>query len=291
MQEETLLIRLSKTGSRTKHENTLALHFENTYPQIAFSNLEDISRQTATSKSTVTRFIQRLGYRDFKSFSRALKDEVTQNFDLPLERSVKQKKEVPNEGASSILQKHLRLGILNLQRTLEHVDEETFLKIADLLSDEQRPLYLMAAATGRQLLNYFYLLTKYQRSGVHILSGTDRLAHDVIDATPSSVLLATNFDRHPRSVMAVLKHFHDLGAETILISNRRSTPLLRYAKHALFVHSESETIFKSRGAMLVMLEALVEALGERLKTHNTSRFLNMEKLFKEFGVYVSKDGL
>ncbi|GHU34477.1 hypothetical protein AGMMS50256_28140 [Betaproteobacteria bacterium] len=119
--------------------------------------------------------------------------------------------------------------------------------------------------------------------------GADRLAHDVLDAEPSSVLLVTNFDRFPTSVLAVMKHFSELGTETILLTNCRSNPLLRYAKHSLFIHSESKTLFKSRCAMLVMLEALVSGMGVRLHEENTSRLDAMESLFRELGIYLQKN--
>ncbi|MDR1826794.1 MAG: MurR/RpiR family transcriptional regulator, partial [Methylobacteriaceae bacterium] len=224
---EPLLTRLGNIGKLTDHEHTLADYFENSYPHIAFSNLEDISVANGISKATVTRFVRRLGYEDFRAFSRALKDEVAQNFDSPVDRSVQSKEGQFGGHPADLLRQHLELGRVNLQRTLEQIDDDTFATVLRLISDPKRRLFLMSVATGRMLLAYFYLLVKYRRPNVCLFQGTDRLAHDVLDADPSSVLLATSFDRYPTSVQAVMRHFQKIGAETILITNRRSNPLLR----------------------------------------------------------------
>jgi DNA-binding MurR/RpiR family transcriptional regulator len=287
---DPLLTRLLAIDKLTGHERTLAGYFENSYPHIAFSNLEDISTANGVSKATVTRFVRRLGYGDFRAFSRAVKEEVAQNFDSPVERSALSKEREIGTHPGELLRQHLALGKLNLQRTLDQVDDRTFATVLHLVSDPGRRLFLMSVATGRTLLGYFYLLAKYRRPNVCLLEGTDRLAHDVLDAEPSSVLLVTSFDRFPTSVLAVMRHFHELGAETVLLTNRRSNPLLRYAKHSLFIHSESETIFKSRCAMLVMLEALIAGMGVNLPRENANRLGAMEDLFHKLGVYLQKGG-
>ncbi len=287
--DEPLLARIAKIGKLTESESILSAYFEKTYPQIAFDNLEKISLVCAVSKATVTRFVRRLGYGDFRSFSRALKDELAQNFDSPLDRQARAGTDLSTDSPADMLRRHLTLGQHNLQKTLTQIDDFAFATVMELVSNSKRPLFLMSAATGRMVLGYFYLLAKYQRPDVHLLGGTDRLAHDIIDVTASSVLLATSFDRYPTSVMAAMHHFHDIGAETILITNRRSNPLLRYAKHTLFVHTDAETIFKSRASMLVMLEAIVSGMGAGRTAEENSRFKDMEKLFREFSVFLTRD--
>lgn len=289
-QDQPFLARLSSITDLTASESTLSLYFERFYPQIAFENLEKISETCKVSKATVTRFVRRLGYDDFRSFSRSLKDEVSQNFDSPIDRRARAaQRPSETDAPCDILNTHLKLGQYNLQRTIDQIDGEAFAKVAHLLSDTTRPLFLLSAATGRMLLGYFYLLAKYQRPNIHLLAGTDRLAHDLLDASPNSVLFVTNFDRYPTSVLATMRYFKEIGAETVLISNRRSSPLLRYANHTLFVHTEAETVFKSRVPMLVMLEALVSCMGPSNNQENNTRFDHMEKLFRELGVYLNKD--
>lgn len=283
------LSRLSKAGKLTAREGVLSAYFEKSYPQIAFDNLEKISMLCGVSKATVTRFVRRLGYDDFRDFSRALKDEISQNFDSPLDRQALAGDKSKTDTPGDLLRRHLNLGQFNLQRTLDQIDDAAFAAILALVSDPERPLFLMSAATGRMLLGYFYLLAKYQRPNVRLLAGTDRLAHDLIDATPSSVLLATSFDRYPTSVMATMRYFHQIGAETVLLTNRRSSPLLRYAKHALFVHTEAEALFKSRASMLIVLEAIVSGMGMADVPQKSARLNEMEKLFRELGVYLNRD--
>ena len=277
----TVLERLAKLDDLTPSERRLAQYMENNFPQAAVANLEEISGRNAVSTATVTRFAKRLGFENFRDFSRTLKDEIATNFDLPFQRSATSNEQNLADDPAELLRWHLELGQMNLQRTLEQVDAASFSAVLDLISNPERKLYLMSFATGRLLLHYFYLLAKYHRGNICMLDGPDRLVHDVIDAHSSSVLLATSFDRHPVPTHSVLRHFHDIGGETILITNRRSSPLLKYAKHRLFVHAEAKTIFKSRNAMLVMLEALVSGMGTRLQSGRGPRFEGMEQLRRD----------
>jgi DNA-binding MurR/RpiR family transcriptional regulator len=274
----TVLERLAQLNDLTPSEQRLARYLETYFPQAAMANLEKMSDGVGVSKATVTRFARRLGFENFRVFSRALKEEITTNFDLPFHRNALSNEQNLGDNPGELLRWHLELGQINLQRTLEQIDPVSFSTVLDLISDPRRRLYLMSFATGRTLLNYFYLLAKYHRSNICILDGPDRLAHDVVDGDSSSVLLATAFDRHPVPTQSVLRHFRDIGSETILITNRRSTPLLKYARHRLFVHTEAKTIFKSRGTMLVMLEALVSGMGARLQSGKGPRFQEMERL-------------
>ncbi|MDR3073727.1 MAG: MurR/RpiR family transcriptional regulator [Deltaproteobacteria bacterium] len=280
--KESLLNRLARLRDLTASENKLALYLENNFPQVALVNLEEMSVRNDVSKATVTRFARRLGYSDFKDFSRALKEEVSQHFDLPYQRTSISLEQDASATPADLLRQHFELARLNMQRTLEQVDDAAFADVLNLLSDTRRDLYLMSFATGRTLLNYFYLLVKYHRGNVRVLDGPDRLAHDVIDAIPGSVLLATAFDRHPAATLSVLRHFYQLGCDTILLTNRRSSPLLKYARHTLFVHTEEGAIFKSRASMLVMLETLLSGMGARLQSGKGPRFKEMERLRAEF---------
>ncbi len=128
------------------------------------------------------------------------------------------------------MRRHLSLGQHNLQQTQEQIDVSAFAAILALVSDPERPLFLMSAATGRMLHGYFDLLTK-----------------------------------------------------------RRSSPLLRYAKHALFVHTEAETLFKSRASMLVVLEAIISGMETVKAPQKNARLNEMEKLFRELDVYLNRD--
>lgn len=280
--EGTILDRLARVPALTASENKLARYLENNFPQAALANLEEMSARNAVSKATVSRFIKRLGFGDYRDFSRALKEEVAGNFDLPLHRVAKRQHADISPG--EVLRGHYAMGERTLRTSLEHLDEVAFQNVLDAICNPARELYLMSVATSRALLNYFYLLSKFHRGNVRMLNETDRLAHELVDVPSSAVLMTASIDHHPPLTMAVLRHFHSLGCETIFITNRRKSPLLRYVKHPLFVHTEGDITFTSRISTIAMLEALLAGMEARLQSGIGRRYKEIERLRGDFTV-------
>lgn len=283
---KSLLERLSSVHDATPSEKKLLDFFEAGYPQIAFANLAEISARNGVSKATVTRFVRRLGYENFHVFIRSLRQEVAQNFDSPKERHAH---EVPSPTPVRHLKNTFESAANDLQRTLAQTDEATFARVLALLADPNRPLYLMTVASGQGILRYFYTLMKFSRKNLHMLGGdTSTLGHEIMDIDENAVLFAQAIDRHAMATLAVLKYFHQQGCQTILLTNRHSSPLLQYAHHTLFVHTEGQRTFKSRCSALVMLEAILAGVTEQRKEDFDKRYGVMDLLTRQLNVFVQK---
>ena len=107
------------------------------------------------------------------------------------------------------------------------------------------------------------------------------------DLPDNAILLASVFDRHSRMVESVLRLFRQRNMTTVLLTNRSSTPMRRYADHVLLVSSESSTAFRSRACYLILLESLVAALAPEDHEVERSRVETMQGLFDELGVFIT----
>lgn len=280
--EEPLFERVQKISDMTPMERNLADYFTAAYPELAFKNLVDICEATQSSTATVTRFVRKLGYQNFRDFSKQLRKEISSNFDSPLQRNSEIDDDPQSPG--TLLFQHLARAQEDLQQTSRIVDCEEFELIADLISDADRSLYLNSSATGKDLLHYFYLLGKYHRPNLFFLPGIDMVPHELVDGNKDSILLTTNFDRHPIQVQSVMRAFKEMGGETILITNRQAGVLRRYSDHVLLVPSSSDFRFKSRSSMLVVLESLLAAMESRYPDRVKARTKKMEGLMEDFVV-------
>lgn len=281
----SLFERLSVIDRLTGTEEILARYFEAAYPNLAFQNLEKVVQESGVSATSVTRFVRKLGYADFRDFSASIKSEVKANFDRPLQRGGEP---IPDGPGMEMVQ-HFRRATQEIDQTLDVASAEEFAKIADLLADDSRPLFLTSVATGRTLLHYFYLLCKYQRGDVHMLGGIDMNTHELVDLTANSVVFATNFDRHPMPVEATLKLARSRGATTILLTNRATSPLRIYSDHVLFVQTDPTPRFKSRATMLLMLESLLAAMEHRAPERTLERTKLIEEGSDQLNMFIWPD--
>ncbi|KPG67474.1 RpiR family transcriptional regulator, partial [Cutibacterium acnes] len=215
---------------------------------------------------------------------RSLREEVAANFDLPSDRTTN---DPTTDEPGAMWRSKMEAVRRSIDIGLNSLDGETFDRVVELLRDDSRPLCLVAAATGHALLDYFRLLVRYYRRDVILLDSTDRMVHQLIDLPDNAILLASVFDRHSRMVESVLRLFHQRNMTTVLLTNRSSTPMRRYADHVLLVSSESSTAFRSRACYLILLESLVAALAPADYEVERFRVETMQGLFDELGVFIT----
>lgn len=286
MTDTTMHERLAAAEGLTPSEIRVSEYLEDSFPRVAMENLQQISVASDVSMATITRFLRKLGYRDFKDFNARLRAEVAGNFDNPLQRTLRARRS-PGVNPRELLHNHIVHAMNLLQHTDEQISAAELEAIAKLTADASRPLYLISSATGNHLLAYFSLLAKYARGDVTLLGPPDGLPHDLIHVPKNAVLLATSFDRHSRVVRRVLEYFQSKGATTLLITNRRSSPLLRFVDHALFIASDTAPVtFKSRVSMLVVLETLVEVMQRAKPAESKAKLVEIESLFVDLSVHV-----
>ena len=90
--------------------------------------------------------------------------------------------------------------------------------------------------------------------------------------TFDAVVLAATFDRHPAPVEALLHLAHQRGATSILLTNRRTGPLVPLADILLTTPLVTqEPMFRTRVATLVVLEAMLDAVAAERPGHPEPR--------------------
>ncbi|MDL2271730.1 MurR/RpiR family transcriptional regulator [Desulfovibrio sp. OttesenSCG-928-I05] len=288
MPKPTLMQRLTQITETTPSEKKLLEIFKRDYPQLAFDNITEISAKAGVGKATVTRFVQRLGYMSFYDFSRTLKEEVVQHIDAPLQRLSRMRREQAQAAEpQDVFTASIDSAISNLQRTRALHSGAHFAKAVDLLADESRPLFLMGAASAEGLINYFSLLLNYFRENVTVLDGNvSTIVHKIVKIPSNAVLLTLSYDRYPKITLNTMQVFHQAGCESILITERRTGPLLAFASVPIVVDAEGPGVFRSRCAAILALEALLVGLTHRSGDKLAGRLESMTKLFGEFDVYL-----
>ena len=261
----------------TARELDVARFYEDNLPGAALLNLEEVCRAVGVSSATVGRFARKLGYSDFRTLSRSLRAGVREELSLPVERL----RRMHDDAAPlprSVLEQRVGAAQEVLSGCSSAIDTEAFTRACELVGDADRPLYLGAAATGRPLMQYFGLLLSYLRGGVTILDGTDHWAHSLAGLEANAVVLAATFDRHPAPVEALLRLAGQRGATSILLTNRRTGPLVPLADILLTTPlATQEAMFRTRVATLIVLEAILDAVAAEHPEH--LRAESVEEIF------------
>lgn len=287
MKQRPFLDRLAGLSDLTPSEKKLARHFEQEYPSLAFDNLASLSGKVKVGKSTVSRFIARLGYKDFHVFLRELRDEVAGNLDNPLKRHAQRLKS-GNADADSHLHTHLEEVRLNLQQTTERIRQADFTKALNLLCDEKKHLYMIGCASAEPLVSYFYLLISYMRGGITLLDGNaPTIAHRLAELGENAMLFAMAFNRYPTITSSMLRYFKERGSQVVLLTDRHTCPMLNSATVPLIVHAEGAGMFKTRCSAMAVMEALLAAMAPRFEKNIPERYTAMRDVMQHLNVYIS----
>lgn len=264
MNQQDLLRRIAGLTKTTLSERKLAMYFEREHATLAFDDLETLSKKTGVSQSTISRFITKLGYDNFRAFSYAMRKGAAEGLD-------RQDALYPSDGknplsAEALLHAHLNGVQIATQETLGKLRPEHFQRAIDLVSDDSRYLYLMGGGISGKLLQSFSILLRYMRSNFCQLS--DDLADDariIASMEPNAVLLAAGNKRYSVTTKKLLQHFRETGHETIVITDSYASPFADYATVPLIIHEQGFSLFSTRVVTLAVLEALLAGVRQRFE--------------------------
>lgn len=284
---EALLDRLASLGAMTASEKKLAHFFERMHTSLAFENLASISEKVGVGKSTVTRFVVRLGYSDFHTFIREIKEEAAASLDTPLKRYAKTKEKAEEKIKQP--SHHLMAVQENLKYTSEQINTKDFNRAVNLIANPKKTLYLIGAATAEPLITYFYLLLCYLRDNVILLDGNSpTIAHRTSKIDKNSVLFSMAFNRYPKLTGSIMEYFSSKGAEVIFLTDRHTSPMMNYAKMKLIVHAEGTGMFKTRCSAMAIMEALLFEVSNKLGDQIPERYEEKTELMRHLDIYINE---
>ena len=277
---QSLLKKISQLPALSKIEAVIAAYIESHYPHSSLQSIQQISEGCGVSSASVSRFIKKLGYENFTQYRKAAQDDIS----LRLQSPIKRYKSKLNEDSGGF-KSHFRNCIANLEETMLRLTEADFTAVVEALVGA-KTLYVAGGASAQVMAKYFTLLSSYIRKQVKCLSpDISTIAHNLSDMQSGDVLLLISQQRSSSVTTKLAALFKAKGCQVVLLSDKQSSPIMPFTTHALVVHSDSDSLFNSRVAMLTLLESLINAMIPFYQCEVEERFALMEEIFDLFGVY------
>lgn len=287
MHQRKLMDRIAAVSKLTPTERKLARFFEREAAALAFEDLEGLSTKTGISQSTISRFVTKLGYENFREFSFEMRRNAANEYNTPLKWHPVRPKGLDTPEA--VLHQHLNDVGMAMQLTLESIRSEEFARALDLVADEKRQLYLMGGVNAEPILGTFFNLLGYVRSNVtQLRPDLASVARRVAGMEQDAVLFAVCNTPFSVSTGTVMQHFMENGNDVILITNSYSCPYFRFATVPLVIYRSGRSTFSTRCTMLALMEAFTSALYIRYGNQYTDRYKNITDLLYKFGVFEAK---
>ncbi len=275
--------RIALLENLTGTDRRIIDYFDKHFLSIPYSKVIDICKEINIAKSTLGRFMIKIGFNGFQDFKKAtIKPDLCRNIS-PIERF---NKEPGIENGMAYMERHFAEATENINNTLRKINAQDLEKTISLICDPEKRLYIIGSASANALAEYFYLLARYIKKDIVLLDANiGNLPHKLVDSHQGDVLLAISYFRFSSVTTRLVRWFHQHRGETVVITDRAVNPFSHFASVVLLMESQNKGLFNSRSSGFVLLEALVNYMGEVTGNELGDNFQVMESLFMEFNVF------
>lgn len=272
----------ARMSSFSKGQRVIARYILENYDKAAFMTAARLGEAVNVSESTVVRFAAELGYRGYPGMKKALQEVVRTRL-----TSVERIEQAENTmGTRDVLGGILRADIHNLQDTLDEIDQASFDKAVALIRNAKN-VYIVGMRTSTTLARFLWLYLNVLRENVIIMQDTAaaEVYEQLMRVREGDLVIGISFPRYSNRTVNVMGFARERGAATLGITDSPASPLNDSATVCLFAKSEMVSFLDSLVAPLGLINALIVAVGIQDRERTFQTFRELERIWKEYGVY------
>jgi DNA-binding MurR/RpiR family transcriptional regulator len=287
MEGGTLFDRIQKLNRLTTSEAKIVNFINHAHSRIAFEKVTSIAKKADVGKASVVRLISRLGFQSFKDFQNCVQDEIQDRLEKPIERLFTLKQ---SGGSRNDEKDHLKQTIAQIVKNLhgahERIKPEKFEEAARLLSNTRSTLYVAGNLASFGLAHFFWVYARYLRERVQLIQNLGSVApYELLEVTAKDTLFVVTHHLYSRQTQLLVEFFARWKAKIVILTDTEINPFSHLAEVVLVVPCESSSLFDSSGALLVVMEALIARMEQKLKSTTYKRFEAADELFSHLYVF------
>ena len=267
----------------SKGQKRIADFILKNYDKAAYMTALRLGDSVGVSESTVVRFAMDLGYPGYPQLQKALQDLVRNRL------TTLQRMEMTSDmSRSMVLRTVLRADMSNLRQTIDSVNAEEFEQVVDEVYNARR-VYILGARSSAPLAQFMgYYLNFLLDNVVVVTSGINDIMEQLVHIEENDVLIGISFPRYSKRTIEGVRFAKDKGARIVAITDSGASPLNEFADHVLVAHSNIASFVDSLVAPFSIVNAFVVSIGLRKRNEASENFMELERIWDEYNVYVDK---
>ena len=247
---------------------------------VAFGTVAELASEAGSGAATVVRLAAKLGFDGFTSLQDAVQAELAHRLRPAAER-------IRQPVAPDVVGRTMATELDNVQSTLEQADREAFGRAVAALSSRTARVAVLSgeasAGIARQAVGELSLL----REGVELVVGTEvAVVRAIALLGPGDACLVIDLRRYDRWVLEAARLAGERGVALIALTDSALSPLALEADASFTVVAASAGPFDSHVATLALLNAMVAAVADRLRTSATDRLDRIEAAWRSAGALI-----
>ena len=241
---------------------------------LAFGTVSDLAERVGTSRPTVVRFANKLGFDGYTQLQRHVRSDLSHRLARPSER-------IRHEDAKALPAK----TALNnaVASVFEAIDGDRLAQLAAPVAAAKK-VWLLSGETSRAGALSLYSGLSMIRSDVTLLE--DRtLGTDICDAGPGDAAIVMDFFRYRRQVVEAAQVLAGAGADIVAITDSPLSPLVELTVNWCDIEVPAIGPFASSVPAVAISELLVSRVARDLRDEAAARIDRIEALWEETGVF------
>lgn len=241
---------------------------------LAFGTVSDLASRVGTSRPTIVRFANKLGFAGYTQLQRHVRSDLSHRLARPSERIRHEEGRSP--GAKAVFNNAI-------SSVFEAVDGERLGALAAPILRAEN-VWILSGETSQAGARKLHSGLSIVRPGVHFVD--DRtFGADACDAGPSDAAVVMDFFRYRRRVTEAARLLAESGVAIVAITDSPLSPLVELADTWCEIEVPAIGPFDSSVPAVAIAELLVSRVARDLQDVATARIDRIEALWQQTGVF------
>jgi len=242
---------------------------------LAFGTVSDLASRVGTSRPTIVRFANTLGFKGYTQLQRHVRSDLSHRLARPSER-IRRDDEVTRSARAAIESA--------ITSVFDALAGERMAELAEPLIYAEN-IWILSGETSQAGAHAFHSGLSMVRSGVHTLK-EHSYGIDLSDAGPRDAAVVFDFFRYRRQVAAATRVLAQAGVAIVAITDSPLSPLVELADVWCEIEVPAIGPFDSSVPAVTMAELLVSQVAKDLHEAAKARIDRIEALWEETRVFL-----
>ena len=241
---------------------------------LAFGTVSDLASRVGTSRPSVVRFANKLGFAGYSQLQRHVRNDLSHRLARPSERIRYEDDKAPSPKAA----------IANaISSVFEAVDGDRLTRLAAPILRANK-VWILSGETSQAGARKLYSGLSMVRPSVSLLDERS-FGVDACDAGPRDAAVVMDFFRYRRRVTEAAQALAQAGAAVVAITDSPLSPLVELTDNWCELEVPAIGPFDSSVPAVAIAELLVARVARDLQDDATGRIDRIEALWQATGVF------
>mgnify|MGYP001038387550 CR=1 FL=1 len=262
------------SGELTRTERRIAQEVLAEPTLLAFGTVSDLANRVGTSRPTIVRFANKLGFNGYSQLQRHVRSELSHRLVRPSERIRH------GEEAAPTARTAIDSAIASV---FEACKGERLIDLARPIVEAEY-VWILSGETSRAGAHALQSGLSIVRPGVSLLKART-MSTDLSGAGPMYTAVVFDFYRYRREVITATRILADAGVSIVAITDSPLSPLAELADNWCEIEVPAIGPFDSSVPAVAMAELLVSQVAKDLHDQATVRIDRIESLWEQTEVF------